>query len=106
MTEEVHPGAGDGDLFEAIDPKLNVFALANGTDLSKGEGYRRLEWFTEGLERGILIEAGEPGTFRVQVMSWKTGAAENRTEALLGENLTAEEVGAALTDAITSANDL
>jgi hypothetical protein len=106
MTEEAHSGAGDGDLFEVIDHKLNVFALANGMDLSKGDAYRRLEWFTEGLERGILIEAGEPGTFRIRVLSWKTGAAEDRAEALVGENLTAEEVGTALTDSIASANDL
>jgi len=40
------------------------------------------------------------------VLSWKSGAAEDRTEALVGEELSAEDVGAALTDAITSANDL
>ena len=106
MTEEVPAGAGSGDPFDAIDAKLTVFALANGTDLSKGERYRRLEWFTDGFERGILIETGALPLFRVTVLRWKTGATDDRTESLVGDDLSAEEVGSALSDAITAANDL
>ena len=105
MTEEVHE-AGARDPFDAIDAKLTVFALANGTDLSKGERYRRLEWFTEGFERGILIETGTSETYRITVQRWKTGAEDDRTESLVGHDLSVEEVGAALSDAITAANDL
>jgi hypothetical protein len=45
--------------FEAVDPKLNVFALANGMDLTKSDDSRSLEWFTEGLERSLPIEPDE-----------------------------------------------
>lgn len=32
-------------MFDALDPRMTVFALANGIDMEKGDGYRRLEWF-------------------------------------------------------------
>ena len=106
MTEAGRPGSEEGDAFEAIDPRLTVFALANGMDLDKAEGYRRLEWFTEGLERGILIKAEDGQGFRVSVLSWKTGHAEDATEEPLGNDLTKDEVQALLTDAIETANGL
>ena len=65
MSDGVHPDSGDAGLFDAIDPKLTVFALANGMDLKKGDDHRRVEWFTEGFERGILIEVDAPGSFRL-----------------------------------------
>lgn len=97
--------SGDG-IFGVLDPKLTVYALANGMDLAKGEGYRRLEWFTEGLERGILIEPADADTFRVAVMSWRTGRAEHRSKAQVAEGLAAEKVTKVLDDAIESANAL
>jgi len=39
MTEEAHPSAGENG-FERIDPKLNMFALANGLDLIKSDRAR------------------------------------------------------------------
>lgn len=104
MTDAAQ-GSGDG-LFERLDPKLNVYALANGMDLAKGQGYRRLEWFTEGLERGILIEAAEGGTFRVAAVSWKTGRAEARSQADVADGLEADRVPKVLDDAIETANAL
>jgi hypothetical protein len=95
-----------GGLFERLDPKLTVFALANGMDLAKGDGYRRLEWFTEGLERGILVEAADAGTFRVAAMSWKTGRAEQRSQAHVAEGLEADRVPKVLDGAIETANAL
>jgi hypothetical protein len=105
MTEEVHE-AGGRDPFDAIDAKLTVFALANGTDLSKGKAYRRLEWFTEGFERGILVETGTSEAYRITVLRWTTGAEDDRTESLVGDDVSAEDLGAALSAAITAANDL
>lgn len=106
MSDGADSGAGGRGPFDAIDAQLNVFALANGTDLSKGDGYRRLEWFTEGFERAILIEAEENGAFRMSVLSWKTGAAEERTASALGDGLSDEDVRTALAGAIDAANAL
>jgi hypothetical protein len=47
MTDDVQASGGS---FAEMDPRLTVFALANGVDLSKREGYRRLEWFSDGFE--------------------------------------------------------
>ncbi len=92
--------------FEAIDSRINVFALANGMDLIKGSDVRRLEWFTEGLERGILIEADGDGAFHVGVLSWPTGSTEISARVTAGEGLSAEELIASLRTAIDTANRL
>ncbi len=106
MSEGMHPGADGDDLFEAIDPGLNVFALANGMDLSKGSGFRRLEWFTEGLERGILIEADGDAGFRLGVLSWPTGSTEIGARASVAGALSAEDLIGQLQAAIDTANEL
>ncbi len=106
MNEGMHPGAHGGEVFAAIDPKLNVFALANGMDLSKGSGFRRLEWFTEGLERGILIEADGDDGFRLGVLSWPTGSTEFGAPASVGEGLSGEDLIGQLQTAIEAANEL
>lgn len=95
-----------GGRFDGIDSNLTVFALANGLDLAKGDGYRRLEWFSEGLERGILIEADDADGFRVRVMTWRSGKPDLRTEASVADELAADDVRAALSDAIDTANGL
>ncbi len=97
--------AGGGGAFEAIDPQLNVYALANGMDLTKEPGSRRLEWFTEGLERGILIEEQGAG-FSVGVLWWKTGSTEIIRQASVGGSLSAEDVMGVLDSAIEAANRL
>lgn len=110
MSDEPHSGTGDRALFTAIDAKLNMFALANGMDLLKGDADRRLEWFTDGMERGIVIEAataGPAGSFRVRVISWPTGSAESIAGASdIGDSLSAEDVTTVLADAIDVANRL
>jgi len=60
----------DPELFGAVDPKLTIYALANGMDLVKDEGVRRLEWYRDGRERGVLIEATGDGTLRVTAQAW------------------------------------
>lgn len=102
----VHPGAESEGRFDTVDPKLTVFALANGMDLAKGDGYRRLEWFTEGLERGILVQPDEGGAFKLTVMSWKTGNPEDRTESDLGAGISPDDLSGHLTAAIDAANGL
>ena len=103
---EVQPDANAGGPFEAIDPKLNVFALANGMDLTKGPDHRRLEWFTEGQERGILVEIEDGGAFRVGVLTWATGSGEIRSQAAVGGGLSAADVIGLLAPAIETANKL
>ncbi len=105
MTEGTR-SRDEGGLFDAIDSKLTVFALANGMDLSKGEDYRRLEWFTEGLERGILVRRGEGESFDLTVMAWKTGHTEARSESPADAGLPEADVSGALLGAIETANAL
>lgn len=95
-----------GGRFDGIDSNLTVFALANGLDLAKGEDHRRLEWFSEGLERGIVLSADDGGGFDVHVVSWRSGSPEHRVEAPVAEGLSADEVRDALSDAIETANGL
>ena len=90
--------------FGTIDPKLTVFALANGMDLSKGVDYRRLEWFTEGFERGILIRRGEGDRFELAALTWKSGGAEKNIASAPIGSPTAAELSRALADAIEVAN--
>ena len=56
--------------FLDVDPKLNIYALANGLDLLKnhsGSPDRTLEWYREGMERraSIVAEGGSPPRFSV-----------------------------------------
>lgn len=106
MSNDSHhqsPGRGG---FDAIDARLNIFALANGMDLSKGPGFRRLEWFTEGKERGILIEPDGDGSFRAKAITWSTGSDEIRDGASIGDGLSAQELVKRLDQAIETANGL
>jgi hypothetical protein len=105
MSNGTHEDTGEPGLDE-LDPKLTVFALANGVSLSKGPGHRRLEWFSEGFERGILIEVEDSGSFRLRVMRWPTGAAETQSEEAVGAGLTVADVVSQLPEAIDSANRL
>ena len=105
MTDEADPGISGG-AFAAIDAKLTVFALANGMDLSKGPDYRRLEWFSDGLERAILIRPGNPDAFDLTVMSWPTGRSDEREETSADASVEVGRLPAALTEAIDAANAL
>lgn len=91
--------------FEGIDSKLTVFALANGMDLAKGPGFRRLEWFTGGLERGILIEASGADGFDLRVLTWSTGRPDEMVETAVGR-ASVEGLSTTLEDAIEAANAL
>lgn len=92
--------------FGEIDPTLNVFALANGMDLKKDPAARRLEWYSDGCERGIVISVQDAERFRVDVAMWSRGSeeAEERTE--LASELAASDVTRLLHSAIDAANGL
>lgn len=64
MTSSLEPGSPEWQELEEplldLDPHLNIFALANGLDLLKNETgapSRTVEWFRDGLERRVRIEA-------------------------------------------------
>lgn len=81
-ADQRQPGVGGaGGPFEVLDPKLNIYALANGMDLVKEPTLRTLGWYREGLERGILIEAVAPGALSVTAACWKTSDASVRRTA-------------------------
>lgn len=106
MSDTTQAGHSGDSVFDALDPRLTVYALANGMDLAKGPKYRRLEWFTEGLERGIMIEAQADGTVTVDVLCWKTGKTEHLATESLHSGITAEEASGVLDAAIERANAL
>ncbi len=105
MTEgaQVQPDRGP---FEAIDPKLTVFALANGMDLAKDEGSRRLSWFTGGLERGLRIESPTGDYFVVTAMAWRINAPDDVTDAPVSDDVALGDLTATLERAIEAANGL
>ena len=92
--------------FGSIDPKLTVFALSNGVDLSKGERHRRLEWYSDGFERGILIELADEGTFDIAVFKWASGGVESAKPEALQVGVGADEVVKHRDPAVEAANGL
>mgnify|MGYP001544694001 CR=1 FL=1 len=68
MTDETAPrpaGGGEAPPLDAVDPVLNVVALANGMDLHRDRfdpPDRVLAWFRNGLERLIHLRPAAGGT--------------------------------------------
>jgi hypothetical protein len=106
MEAGMMDGVQSRDAFEAIDPTLTMFALAHGMDLSKGEDYRRLGWFSEGLERGILIRPAEGRAFDIDIMAWRNGQPEHVTGQSAAQGTTAELLTSVLAETIETANTL
>ncbi len=75
---------GGGGPFEAVDSKLTIYALANGMDLVKEDGARRLGWYREGREREVVIETSGEGAFRLTAAAFSTGDPTRRAERALG----------------------
>ncbi len=59
--EPTGPGGEEqpaGSVLQEIDSDLNIFALANGTDLLRdpaGRPERIFEWYRDGMERHIIV---------------------------------------------------
>ncbi len=103
--------AGDGGAtFEVLGPKLTIYALANGMDLTKQAAVRRLEWYRDGQERGISIEATSAGTVHVRALAWTRNApATERTQPYrsdVPEEEMARDLSAILEGAMDAANAL
>lgn len=111
MTADAHAGDDSGGApFETVDPKLTIYALANAMDLDKEGASRRLSWFREGLERGVLLEAGPEGSLAVSALAWKTGDESTMTRASVVDAVAAVELPERLSElletAVEAANDL
>lgn len=88
---------GGGGPFGGIDSKLTIFALANGMDLNKNGDTRRLEWYRDGYDRGILLTAGADSTMSVVAQAWKRGDDASLKDAPVREAVPADELGESLT---------
>ena len=96
----------DDGLFAAVDPTVNVFALANGLDLRREESSRRLEWYADGSERGVRIDPDEQGTFRIVALAWATDDPDALRSREIAAGLSEGRLAQALTTAVTTANTL
>lgn len=111
MTEErIAQDDAGSTAFAALDPRLTIYALANGLDLDRGPGFRRLAWFRDGRERGILVEEGPDGTLAVRAMAWNRetpeGIAKTTRQAAVTPGRLLAELAAVLDDALNTANAL
>ena len=88
--------------FGTVDAKLTVYALANGMDLIKGDDFRRLEWYLDSMDRGILVSVTPAGTIEVAAMAWSGDVAAARHEAV-GDAIATEDFVADLTNVLAGA---
>lgn len=100
---ESHGGEGS---FDGVDPRLNVFALANGMDLAKDETSRRLLWYADGSERALLIEVSGEDAFRVTPLAWPPRDETQVRRGAVSDGLSAGGLSQALPAAIDVANAL
>ena len=100
----------DPGTFAVVDPKLTIYALANGMDLVKDAQTRRLEWYRDGRERGIHLEATTEGAVLVTVQAWSRGDASSATTGPQGPphapEALARNLSAILGQALDAANGL
>jgi len=108
-TEVTMEEQGSG-LFGAVDPKLTIYALANGMDLVREGGTRRLEWYRDGRERRILVEATSDGTLRVSAQAWSEDDASSTSTVPQGPphapEALARNLSAVLNQALEAANGI
>lgn len=99
-----------GAIFEDLGPKLTIYALANGMDLTKHATGRRLEWYHDGQERGIAIEATGAGAVSLRALAWTRNApgterSQTYRSAVPAEEL-ANDLSTVLEGAMVAANTL
>ena len=107
MTADAANRSTQGDApFEAVDSKLTIYALANGMDLEKREASRRLAWFREGLDRGILVEVGADRSFSVSALAWRSRDASSERKAPVAERIDAAELPTRLSGLLDQATEI
>lgn len=96
-----------GPALATLDPKLNVFALANGMDLRPEGDARVLEWYRDGLDRRIRLEP-DVGAARFAVRAVGALATRGRrAEAVVTVEsaLRVEEIAARFPELLAGAVD-
>lgn len=106
-----HRGVEGGDeVFTAVDPDLNIFALANGMDLYRDHvdpPDRVLEWFRDGLERRIHLLAAAKNAFDVEVAArGKIDGAHREARVGFREGIAPGQLKGLLAEAIDAANTI
>jgi len=96
-------GGGEGGPFGVLDGKLNIYALANGMDLAKEPGLRRLGWYREGMERAIDVASSGDGTLTVTALCWKTNDPSSERRAPQRERVQPEDLAAELSSILEAA---
>ncbi len=104
MAEDLEHGGDGGSPFDSVDAKLTIYALANGMDLIKDEGFRRLEWYRDGRDRGILMSA-EAGSLRLDAMAWN-GDPEAAQKLSAGDPMAPEDFAAELSVVLERATEV
>jgi len=102
-------GRGSDSLFTEAEAKLTIYALANGMELVRQPGLRRLTWYSAGKERGIALSVRPGGSLEVTALAWTEdiATAEQRTVGeALGHDELAEEISSRLDAATEAANTL
>ncbi|NNF39166.1 MAG: hypothetical protein HKO98_16440 [Gemmatimonadetes bacterium] len=112
MPDETAPrpaGGGEAPPLDAVDPVLNVFALANGMDLHRDRfdpPDRVLAWFRNGLERLIHLRPATGGTITVDLAAGPWGDRDAGRRVSLGDPVPAADLKARLPEAVEAANAL
>ena len=99
------PDGLEGGGFSILDPKLTIFALANGMDLEKAPSTRKLTWFRDGLERGLLLSASADGQVSVTALAWKRGDETSERSAPCAPDAPEAEVAEGMTSILERAVD-
>jgi hypothetical protein len=105
MAADEHGRVGDagGTVFEVLDPRLTIYALANGMDLVRLPEGRRLEWYRDGRDRGILIEDAGSGSVSVRALTWKRSDPESDRAQEYTPLIDAEELASSLSSVLDGA---
>ena len=109
MTD-ARSGGGDGRpaaSMEAVDRKLNVFALANGMDLDRRGETRILLWYRDGMERRVRVEPGQGGgTWAIRTSAARdVRPTEGEAARTLESALAADEILTRFTELMAGAMD-
>lgn len=94
------------DAFEAVDPKLTIYALANGMDLLKDPpGERCLHWYRDGRERGVVITVEPDGSLSLAAAAWMIRAPEGRETHPVRSGVRPAEMSDRLSDTLAEVVD-
>ena len=88
--------------FDVVDPKLTIYALANGMDLVKeDDATRLLTWYRDGRERGIEITPDPDGAgLTLTAVAWATNKPETRQAAVVRSGVDQDALAAKLSDSL------